>query len=428
WMAEHARELIGRMNAVGASVAKGDLPMRALAFVVCLAVLREGSEVVLFLYGMAASSQGMTPLLLGGGLGLLGGTIIGAGLYFGLLRIPTRYLFKVTGWLILLLAAGMASEAARFLVQADALPALSSGPIWDTSWLLSEQSLVGQTLHTLIGYTPRPLGIQLTAYFVTIIIIGGFMFRISSTAAKAATTAVVVASALIGLDAFTATPASAAERVYSPIVEKGELELEIQGERKKGGEQSHKWEIGYGVTNRWATAIFLETEKEPGEGLETEAVAWENIIQLTEQGQYWLDVGAYVEYEGHLHDGGHDELETKLLLQKETGNFVHLANIIFEKEISGQDRDGWELGYAWQSKYRYRRELEFGVEGFGEFGELSDFEPSREQEHTVGPVLTGVFPIAKKWNLKYEAGIQFGLTEESPDNTVRGLIEIETYF
>ena len=429
WMAEHARELTAHMNRVGASVSEGELPMRALSFVVSLAVLREGSEVVLFLYGMAASAGGVGQMAVGGGLGLLAGGLIGTGLYLGLLRIPTRHLFTVTGWMILLLAAGMASEAMRFLVQADALPALSVGPVWDTSLVLSEQSLVGQTLHTLVGYTSRPLGIQIVAYFVTLVIIGGLMFRTKSsqTSARAA----VTLAAFTGI-ALLVVPmnnsAAAADYVYSPIVHKGELELEFRARRDKGGDQNHKWEVGYGVSNRWATALFLETEKKPGSPLIAEAVAWENIIQLTEQGQHWLDVGLYLEYEASLIDGGNDKFEGKILLEKQTGDFVYRVNVIFEKQVSGPAKSAWELGYAWQSRYRLAKAFEVGVEGFGDFGEIKSFSPAREQKHSLGPVVGGVLPISTKWKFKYEAGYQVGLSDAAPDGRIRTMLELETYF
>ena len=98
----------------------------------------------------------------------------GAGLYLGLLRIPLRHLFSVTSWLVLLLAAGMASQAAAFLLQANLLPPLGT-TLWDTSFLLSDQSLVGRVLHTLIGYTAQPAGIQLVFYLATLLVIGSLM-------------------------------------------------------------------------------------------------------------------------------------------------------------------------------------------------------------------------------------------------------------
>ncbi|TMK28847.1 MAG: hypothetical protein E6G69_13260 [Alphaproteobacteria bacterium] len=85
-----------------------------------------------------------------------------------------RHLFSVTGWLILLLAAGMASQGAAFLLQADLLPPLGQS-LWDTSFLLSEQSLTGRVLHTLIGYTAQPAGIQVVFYLATLLVIGALM-------------------------------------------------------------------------------------------------------------------------------------------------------------------------------------------------------------------------------------------------------------
>jgi high-affinity iron transporter len=138
---------------------------------VAIAVLRVGSEVVLFLYGQAASGAGVAALTGGIVLGVIGGVAVGFLLYFGLLGIPMRYFFSATNWLMLLLAAGLASQAAGFLIQADVLPALGNR-IWDTSALLSNASLMGKTMHTLIGYDAQPAGMQIVFYAITAIAIG----------------------------------------------------------------------------------------------------------------------------------------------------------------------------------------------------------------------------------------------------------------
>ncbi|HEY5715118.1 MAG TPA: FTR1 family protein [Psychromonas sp.] len=118
WMSKHAGELIGHLKNVGKNVASGQLPMYFLATAIGMAVLREGSEVVLFIYGLAASGSDSISLLTGGILGLLLGSVFGALLYFGLLRVPAHRLFTVTGWMILFLASGMSASAAGFLSQA----------------------------------------------------------------------------------------------------------------------------------------------------------------------------------------------------------------------------------------------------------------------------------------------------------------------
>jgi high-affinity iron transporter len=73
WMASHGQEMAVSMAAVGKSVTAGQRPMAALALVVGLATLREGSEVVLFLYGIVAAGASASSLLLGGALGLAAG-------------------------------------------------------------------------------------------------------------------------------------------------------------------------------------------------------------------------------------------------------------------------------------------------------------------------------------------------------------------
>jgi len=168
WMARHGREIAAEMRSIGTAVSGGAKPLTALAIVVGLAVLREGSEVVLFLYGIFASGTSGTSLLLGGLLGIAGGAAFTGLTYFGLLAIPTRYIFSVTSWLIALLAAGMAAQSVQFLNNAGFAEVLGR-TVWDTSWILSEGSLLGRLLHTLIGYTERPTELQLMVYIATLV-------------------------------------------------------------------------------------------------------------------------------------------------------------------------------------------------------------------------------------------------------------------
>lgn len=184
WMSSHARELVANLKNVGTGVSSGDLPFYFLAAAAGLAVLREGSEVVLFLYGIAASGSHATALISGGVFGLGGGVAVGALLYFGLLRIPTGLLFRVTGWLILLLAAGMAAAAAGYLSQAGVLP--SYPPLWNTAGILSERSITGQMLHVMVGYQARPGILEVVFYLVTLIVIGTGMRIVAASGRRAA--------------------------------------------------------------------------------------------------------------------------------------------------------------------------------------------------------------------------------------------------
>lgn len=176
WMSGHARQMVANLKQVGSKVSTGTLPFYVLSVAAGLAVLREGSEIVLFLYGLAVSGGEIVQMTAGGMFGLAAGIAAGVFLYFGLLGIPMSLLFRVTGWMILLLASGMAATAAGFLSQAGLLP--SYNPLWNTSEFLSEQSLIGQLLHILVGYQDSPTSIQLGFYIATLILIGTGMYLI----------------------------------------------------------------------------------------------------------------------------------------------------------------------------------------------------------------------------------------------------------
>lgn len=169
WMAHHGRAMAREMKAMGRAVAAGEKSLFAMAVVVAIAVLREGAEVVLFLYGIVISNNESWSAL---GLGSLAGLVLGAMvsflLYRGLVAIPVARMFTVTNWLIALVAAGMAGQAAALLAGADLIPSWGY-ELWDTSWLLPQDSIFGRALHALMGYADRPMGIQLAAYLVVLV-------------------------------------------------------------------------------------------------------------------------------------------------------------------------------------------------------------------------------------------------------------------
>ncbi len=176
WMSAHARELRAELNAVGAEVQAGSKPLTALLLITAMAVMREGSEAVLFLWAIAAGGEQASSMSLGALAGIAVGVLAGVLLYRGLLRIPVRHFFTVTSWMILFLAAGLSAQAAGFLNQAGWLPALGHG-IWNTSRWLDQNSLSGQLLHVLVGYTARPSGIQVVFYLATLLVILALMYR-----------------------------------------------------------------------------------------------------------------------------------------------------------------------------------------------------------------------------------------------------------
>jgi high-affinity iron transporter len=169
WMSIHGRELSSNARDVGNEIRSGTKELSVLAVVVAVAVLREGAETVLFLYGVAISGNATAgPMAMGAAIGLAGGIAVGWFLFAGLLRIPLKWFFSATSALVLLLAAGMAAQAARFLIQADVIPALAS-PVWDTSSIVSNSSVAGKALQGLVGYDAQPAAMQI-AFFIVVIV------------------------------------------------------------------------------------------------------------------------------------------------------------------------------------------------------------------------------------------------------------------
>ncbi len=170
WMARHGRELSRELSDVGRAVASGDKTFLALGVVVGVAVLREGAEVALFLYGILISGESGLDVVVGGFAGLGLGALVSFLTFYGLVTIPPRRLFAVTSVLVTLLAGGLAAQAVAFLQQAGVVTALSQ-TLWDTSAVLPDSSLFGRVLHTLIGYSDQPSALQGVAYVATILTI-----------------------------------------------------------------------------------------------------------------------------------------------------------------------------------------------------------------------------------------------------------------
>jgi high-affinity iron transporter len=182
WMSTHGAVLAASARSVGSDIRDGRSECSVLFLIVGLTVLREGSETVLFLYSIsiAATENGKYSMLIGGLNGMALGVMAGYAIYAGLLRVPLRWFFSATSILVMLLAAGMASQAARFLIQADLLPSLAA-PVWDTSKALPQNGIAGMLLHSLIGYDSHPAGMQLVFYIAVLVVMYAGMKLASRT-------------------------------------------------------------------------------------------------------------------------------------------------------------------------------------------------------------------------------------------------------
>jgi len=429
WMRKHSRDLVKNLKETSLAVLEGRKPMFALSLIIGLTVLRDGSEVVLLSQGLFASGISVFSLIFGALSGVVAGAALGIAMYFGIVKLKVSAIFDIVSIMLIFVAAGMAAQAAGFLVASGMLPPLSTS-LWDSSGLLSEHTLIGELAHVLFGYTARPSGMQFLCYVATLgIIFCGWKRTNSSQSSNkvpvAAAAVVLLVTAIIG----PAFPAHALDKIYSPMVHSGEIEFETRGtydfdkRDDRDGTWKQKFGVGGALNDYWAMEIYAETEKDNGEEIDVEAVALENRWQLTEQGEYWLDWGLYFEYEHATQSQTADKLEGKILLEKTQGNLEHRLNIIFEKEIGGYSEEETEGELSAVSRYRLSKYYEPGIEWHSEFGELNKLGSWSEQEHYIGPALYGKMG----GGFKYEIALLFGISTEATDKVLRGVVEYEWY-
>lgn len=170
WVSSHGKAIANSIKQKGLDVVAGKLPVKTIVLIIMLAVLREGSEIVLFSYGMILSGKTIMLIVVGSILGSLAGAVVGALLYFGMVKINTKYIFKITSYLLIFIAAGMAAVAGKFFAAAGYF-SFGSDIIWDTSSLLSQKSVFGEILHIFFGYSDSPMIVEALFYGVFLMII-----------------------------------------------------------------------------------------------------------------------------------------------------------------------------------------------------------------------------------------------------------------
>ena len=229
-------------------------------------------------------------------------------------------------------------------------------------------------------------------------------------------------------------PARTAIHVFSPIVEQGEAELETFFDRSrdhrptKDGAYTFNVDVGYGVTSFWKTEIEGQWSHDAQGKLHYDSISSENIFQLTPQGEYWLTLGLFAEYEHVALSGDHDSITIGPILQKEFGLNVTTLNLFFTHEVGHGAAGGLPLDARLQSVWRVLPEFAPGFEAYWQPGKLGAFEDISEQRLRVGPAAVGTFRLGRLGKLKYEAAYLFGVTAGSERGTVRGLLEYEIAF
>ncbi len=177
WMRRSAANIKGQLHAgVDRALVEGGIfGLTILAFT---AVIREGIETAIFLLGQAtAAGTQATSTLVGAIIGLLISVGIGYGLYRGARVINLRTFFSWTGVALVFIAAGLLSHGIHEFVEAGWI-AFGTSTAFDISAILShEDSLLGQMLRAIFGYTSSPEWITFLSWLVYVVTVLALYLR-----------------------------------------------------------------------------------------------------------------------------------------------------------------------------------------------------------------------------------------------------------
>jgi len=221
-----------------------------------------------------------------------------------------------------------------------------------------------------------------------------------------------------------------ADYVFTPSVTYGEHEIDFKAGawKKTDEERLRAWSIGYGygVNQRWWTELYRKYESFANESItKFDAREWENKFQLTEQGEYPVDVGFVIEVERPQDRSEGYELLFGPLFQTDFDKLQLNGNFLFQRNVRADAPQHTEFGYQWQAKYRWKAEFEFGLQGFGEVGAWNHWDPPDERTHRLGPAVFGKLALGGRQALRYNAAWLVGATSGAPDNTFRMQVEYE---
>ena len=246
----------------------------------------------------------------------------------------------------------------------------------------------------------------------------------------AASPRLLAALALVatGLPAHAADPST---YLLQPIVTLGEHEIDFHlgagsGGRSTPPERAAGLGFGMALSQRWYSEVAVQYQRVGSLATQFDAVEWENIVQLAEQGDWPVDAGVLVEVERPRAEDEGPSLRLGALLQKDWGRFEFNGNLIASRHVHSARFESVQWRYQFQAKYRDTREFEYGVQAFGTpSSSARSWEDYQRQVHRVGPAVMGKFSLENERSLSYNAAILFGTTDHSPDRTFRLQMEYE---
>ncbi|MDA8417319.1 MAG: hypothetical protein M0Z78_09755 [Betaproteobacteria bacterium] len=214
--------------------------------------------------------------------------------------------------------------------------------------------------------------------------------------------------------------------VYSPQVTYGQSEAELRGFHSQdarpglNGLGAFESSIAHTFTDWWKVEFYTSTyEQTPGLGTQYSGQELENTFQLTETGQYPVDVGLLASYAQVPIPGLPNSLEIGPLLQTRLGYTEHILNIICQKDVGAGALPGCHMREAYSFRYRLTTPFSPGFEAYNR-----PFDRARQ----LGPAFYGEFKVGHGGKeLEYSAALLYGTNYGAPDRTMVLRLEYEFF-
>lgn len=211
--------------------------------------------------------------------------------------------------------------------------------------------------------------------------------------------------------------------MYSPYVIASQSEIEIRGyqysdRRPELGGSAAEFSIAYGVTGWWKPEIYVvEYEHTPESGGRLISHEFENTFQLTSPGEYWADLGFLASFEHNTTANTPNAVEFGPLIEKTSGRFAHIVNLIWEKQVGAGAARNYEFRYSYSGTYAVSQAFRPGLEAYGRPG---------DNAYQAGPIAAGEWHLpGTKSNVEYRVGVVFGINADAPQQTWLAQFEYE---
>ncbi|MDX2470904.1 MAG: FTR1 family protein [SAR324 cluster bacterium] len=426
WVNSNAKKISSNIKyKIDKSLSSGQLA--SIFFLVFFSVLREGIELVFFLGGLLVQNKSAFSTTTAFSSGLAG--MICAGLLVLVLfkkfaQINIKVFFQATTGLLLFVAAGMFASASAILISIDMLPAITY-EAWNSEWLLSEQSTLGSLFSVFFGYNSNPTLMEIMIYFSYLLFIGLYIAISGKKSANSTNKQGPVLALTLALLLFS-SPSAEAKKVYSPLVEEGEIAIEYYNDYIVSGDATkmqQQFEVEYSFAEMHQIGLYLGLfETSEDKSFEYQKSKLRLVSQFFEKGELFIDIGTYIEYQTYNKDFNKDDvLEFKILLEKSFDQLDLTWNPVFVQKIASDDTET-EVESAMRLLYRMDKTFSPAIEFYSFLGNLGDFNSYQDQEHIIGPVIFQQFGT-----VKWEVGVLFGMTDASEDYRAKLVFEKEFY-